>query len=93
MKRTTVYLEEATDLELAQLARQQGRPKAELVREALTTYVAQQYSPRPLPRSVGMGRSGISNLAEQDEALLGNLYEQKLAQVMDAEKPPKDPQP
>lgn len=81
MKRTTVYLEEQTDLDLSQLARQQGRPKAELIREALSVYVAQRAS-RPLPRSVGMGRSGVPDLAEHDEELLHKLYEEKYTQVM-----------
>jgi predicted DNA-binding protein len=36
MKRTTVYLEE--NLELKRLADQQGRPQAELIREALREY-------------------------------------------------------
>lgn len=84
MKRTTVYLDETTDLELAQLARQQGRAKAELMREALTSYVERQRVPRPLPRSVGMGRSGVPDLAERDEELLGEIYEEKHARIMAA---------
>ena len=84
MKRTTVYLEEQTDLNLSQLARQQGRSKAELIREALTTYVEQR-APRPLPRSVGMGRSGVPDLAEHDEELLHKLYEEKYARLMEAQ--------
>lgn len=82
MKRTTVYLEEATDLELVQLARRQGCAKAELIREALTAYVERQRVPRPLPRSVGMGHSGVPDLAERDEELLGEIYEAKYARIM-----------
>ncbi|ADI14519.1 CopG family transcriptional regulator [Truepera radiovictrix] len=86
MKRTTVYVDEKTDLELAHLARQQGRPKAELVREALSRYVERQRTPRPLPRSVGMGRSGLPDLAERTDELLGGLYEEEHASVTAASR-------
>lgn len=85
MKRTTVYLEEETDLNLSQIARQQGRAKAELIREALNVYVAQRAS-RTLPRSVGIGHSGVPDLAEHDEEILGELFEEKYAHIMEAEK-------
>lgn len=77
MKRTTVYLEESTDLELSQLAKQQDRAKAELIREALESYLGAERKPRPLPRSVGMGRSGVPDLAEHDEELLLEMLEQE----------------
>lgn len=82
MKRTTVYLDERTDLELARIARQKERPKAELIREALEHYLAREAKPRRQPRSVGMGRSGVPDLAERDEELLGELLEEDYARVM-----------
>lgn len=83
MKRTTVYLEERTDLSLLQLARQQGRAKAELIREALEIYTQQQkHGQEPVPSWVGMGRSGVPDSAERDEELLGELYEERQARIM-----------
>lgn len=93
MKRTTVYLDELIDLELARLARQQERSKAELIREALTSYMERQGTPRPLPRSVGMGRSGVPDLAERDEELLAELYEEKYARIMADQEAKQEAQP
>ncbi len=71
MKRTTVYLEEQTDLNLSRLARQQGRSKAELIRVALDTYVGNTLKEaRPVPDWVGMGDSGGARIAERAEELL-----------------------
>lgn len=71
MKRTTVYLKEQTDLNLSQLARQQGRSKAELIRAALDEYVnIMLKEARPVPDWVGMGDSGGARIAERDEELL-----------------------
>ena len=82
MKRTTVYLEEQTDLNLSQLARQQGRSKAELIREALGAYTRQQSCNQDMPSWVGAGRSGIPDLAERDEELLGEIYEERHARIL-----------
>ena len=94
MKRTTVYLDELTDLELAHLAKQQGRSKAELIREALAAYTQQQKrAQEPVPSWVGMGRSGVPNLAERDEELLGEIYEERHARIMvDWKAREKEPQ-
>ncbi len=83
MKRTTVYLEEQTDLALSQIAKRRGQPKAELIRQALAAFIErEQESPRPLPRSVGMGRSGMSNWAERDEEILLELLEQDHEEIV-----------
>ena len=82
MKRTTVYLEEAADLELARLAKQQDRPKAELIREALKAYISREQTPRKLPRSVGMVNSGGNNFAERTEELYGQLLEVEHEEIM-----------
>ncbi len=66
-----MYLNETTDLELAQLAKQQGRSKAELIRSALDEYVKRaDRETRPVPDWVGMGNSGGARIAERDEELL-----------------------
>ena len=68
MKETTVYLPEEANRALEQLAHQTGRSQTELIREAIEHYLSRQRP--PLPRSVGMGASGRSDLAERDEELL-----------------------
>ena len=83
MKRTTVYLEEPIDLELARLARGQGRSKAELIREVLSKHVEKtKQKPFEVPDWVGMGRGGESRTPEEDDALLGRLIEEDHERVM-----------
>lgn len=71
MKRTTVFLYEPTECDLKALARQQGRPVADMIREAITEYVAREKGKarRPL-RFVAIGRSGHTDTAERHEELL-----------------------
>jgi hypothetical protein len=71
MKRTTVFLYETLECDLKALARQQGRPVADMIREAITDYVAREKEKarRPL-RFVAIGRSDHSDTAERHEELL-----------------------
>jgi hypothetical protein len=82
MRRTTVYLDELMDVQLARLARLQKRSKADLIREALELFLVAKRAPEPVPSWVGAGRSGIPDLAERDEELLGELLEEDYARVM-----------
>jgi len=83
MKRTTVYLDDRTDLELARLARQQGRSKAELIREALAAHVATAArESQGAPDWVGMVDSGGARIAERDEELFGKLLEEEYDQIL-----------
>jgi predicted transcriptional regulator len=65
-RKTTVYLDADAYRRLKQLAREQGRPTAELVREAVAEY-AERRRPRSRPRSIGSIRSGLGDLAERAE--------------------------
>lgn len=56
MRKTTVYLEEATVRALKRLARERGKPEAALIREALASYT--RVAGRPRARSLGMARGG-----------------------------------
>ena len=71
MKRTTVFLYETTECDLKALARQQGRPVADMIREAIAEYVTREKGKarRPL-RFLGIGRSGHTDTAERHEELL-----------------------
>lgn len=56
MEKTTLYLPAALRRALAEEGRRSGRAQAQLVREALTDYLAAR--PRPLARSIGMAADG-----------------------------------
>ena len=56
MEKTTVYLSTELQRSLQDLSRRTGRAQAELIREALSAYVADQE--RPWPKSIGSGSDG-----------------------------------
>ncbi|HEY3123466.1 MAG TPA: CopG family transcriptional regulator [Thermoanaerobaculia bacterium] len=68
MRRTTVYLEPETDLLLKLEAMRRKRPVAELIREALDSYVRRIGS--RLPPGIGAFHSGHRDTAERAEELL-----------------------
>ena len=70
MKRTTIFIPEALEDDLQRHARRAKKPVAWVVREAVTAYLAAHQAPSPVPSSVGMGRSGRSDLSERFEDLL-----------------------
>jgi hypothetical protein len=70
--RTTVYLSQSDYRRLKALARAEGRPAAELIREAVSEY-ARRRTPGVVPESLGVGRSGRGDVAERAEELLGGL--------------------
>ena len=68
MVRTTVYLDEEVALALRNLAATQGRPQAELIREALAGYTRKWK--RPMPKGMGKYRSGETNVAQRAKDIL-----------------------
>ena len=70
MKRTTVFLPEALERELQLCARQEGRPTASLVREALAEYVARHRPTADLPAFVAAFASGRTDTADRHEDLV-----------------------
>lgn len=82
------------DLDLGCLAKQQERSKAELIREALEQYLKKHEGARTLARSIGMGRSGMPDLAERAEELYGKLLEEEFEEIMaDWQARQNEPQP
>jgi predicted transcriptional regulator len=71
-QKTTLYLDAADYRRLKALARAQGRPPAQLVREAVARYVAAE-APARAPRSIGAGRSRRKDVGERAEELLGGF--------------------
>ena len=70
--KTTLYLPEADYSRLKAMARREGRPAAELVREAVAEYARRRGTKR-LPRSLGAGRSGRRDISARAEELLGGM--------------------
>jgi predicted transcriptional regulator len=87
MKRTTVYLEEATDLALSRLAKQRQQAKAELLREALSQFIAQheRAESQDVPLWLGAGDSGLDRAAqevEQDGARYAEHLEREYEEIL-----------
>ncbi len=74
VEKTTVYLHKADYRRLKALAKEAGRPVAELVREAVAEYAA-RHAAAARPASIGVGRSGMGDLSERADDLLGGLGE------------------
>lgn len=67
MKRTTVYLEPELEVLLKLEVLKQGRPMAEIVREAVAAYVTRE--PQRLPPGAGAFDSGHADTAGAEEIL------------------------
>jgi hypothetical protein len=68
-QKTTVYLDAADYRRLKALARARGCKPAQLVREAVARYAAQETPARPA-RSIGIVRTRTSDLGGRAEELL-----------------------
>ena len=73
--KTTVYLDGDVYRRLQALARKRRRPAAELVREAVAEYTAKR-APARLPRSLGAGDSGQSDLGSRVDEFLKGMGEE-----------------
>jgi hypothetical protein len=67
MEKTTLYLPSELQVALRDAARRTGRSQAEIIREALATYLQQHR--RPMPRSLGRGENPDLN-GDETEAWL-----------------------
>ncbi|NEN92030.1 MAG: CopG family transcriptional regulator [Okeania sp. SIO2G4] len=65
MKSTTIYLPEETEANLQKLATQTGKSIPEIIQELITDYLTKKT--QKLPKSVGMGSSGRSDLSSKTE--------------------------
>ena len=68
MKRTTIYLEPELEVLLKLEMLRQGRPMAEIVREAVHAYVTRE--PRKAPPGAGGFASGVTGTAESVDEVL-----------------------
>jgi predicted transcriptional regulator len=67
MEKTTVYLPGDLAARIRELAKRRGRPAAELIRDALARYVAEQV--RPSPASLGAGEDPELSARESEDWL------------------------
>jgi hypothetical protein len=70
MKRTTIYLPDDLVVEITIRAKQEQRTEADLIREAVATYLAN--GKRPLPRILGMASGGLVSGEESEDWLMAN---------------------
>ena len=70
MKRTTIFVPEALERDLQLYARQEGKPTAAVVREALAAYIARKVTAQALPSFAAAFDSGRADTAERHEEIL-----------------------
>jgi metal-responsive CopG/Arc/MetJ family transcriptional regulator len=71
MKRTTIFADENMLRDLKEISEQDNKSVAEVVREAITSYVRVRRKKRKAqPGFVGIGKSGRNDIAEKYEELL-----------------------
>lgn len=73
MRKTSVYLEEEQAERLARLAREQGRPQAEILREAIASY----QSKAPQDRNFALGGAGFKRI-DNDPRSIADIPEEEL---------------
>ncbi len=72
--KTTVYLRATDYSKLKSIAAAENRTAAALIREAVGEYTTRKVQAR-LPRSIGLGDSGMPDLAERYEEYLNGFGE------------------
>ncbi|MCU0580034.1 MAG: ribbon-helix-helix domain-containing protein [Desulfobacterota bacterium] len=70
MQRTTIFADEYLLKEIKDLARQEKRSAADLIRDALAEYLHSRKSPVTKFSFIGIGESGRHDLAERHEEYL-----------------------
>jgi len=65
MDKTTLYLPTELHRAIREIARRMGRPQAEVMRDALQTFV-QEHAERPMPRSIGIAESDLHGADSED---------------------------
>jgi hypothetical protein len=72
VKKTTIYLDDATDGRLVEMSRWHGRSRAALIREAVERMIVDDDRPPRRPRA--LGASGHSDTSEQVDELLAQGF-------------------
>ncbi len=70
MRRTTIFADDHLLDEIKDLAKQEKRSVAELIRDALGQYISTKRGPAKRLSIIGIGKSGRKDIAEKHEELL-----------------------
>ena len=90
MKRTTIFIDEALELDVRALAQRQGRPLGAVIREAIGQYVSKHKQKEDLKLSfMAIGRSGHHDTADTHEQLLWRDVSPKGKGLSRKEKSPR----
>lgn len=72
MDKTTLYLPTELHIALREASRRMGRPQAEIIREALQSYL-QEHGNRPMPRSIGIANDPELSGADAEDWYRANF--------------------
>ena len=70
MRRTTIFAEDDLLNEIKELAQQEKKSVAEVIREAMVQYIGDRKAPARKLSIIGIGESGRRDVAEKSEELL-----------------------
>jgi len=70
MKRTTIFADDSLINEIRNISREENRSTAEVIREAIQTYIRHKHAGKKKLSFIGIGSSGRKNIAERHEELL-----------------------
>ena len=71
MRKTTIYFPDELKIEIEAVSKMERRPEAEIIREAVSMYLAERRS-RRTPRSFGYAADGALDPADIDAYLANN---------------------
>lgn len=74
MKKTSIYLDASLDRELRLIAEDEGKSKAEVIREALADRVMAAH-PQPRIKAIGVGKGSPGDVADNVDRYLEGLGE------------------
>lgn len=74
MKKTSLYLEPWVDRDLRRIAEEEGKSKAEVIREALAAR-ATEASPQPRIKAIGIVKGGPPDLSQNVDRYLEGFGE------------------
>lgn len=70
MRRTTIFADDVLINEIKEISKEENRSVAEIVREAMQSYIKLKRHKKKKLSFIGIGDSGRKNIAEKHEELL-----------------------
>jgi len=69
MKRTTIFVDDEVFVSLKRIAKEEGKTRWEIIRQALQKFIDERYTARRSISFIGVGRSGHKDISERSERL------------------------